>query len=401
MPIIFLIIVMSAVGFGLVLPAFLFAANNLGGGPEIATLIVATYSVGQMISTPIWGRLSDRYGRKPILLISLVGAILSYLGLAYATDLWTLAIARTIGGLMAGNFSTAMAYVSDVMPEEKRAKGMGIVGAGFSLGFIVGPAVGGLLSGEDAATASLYLPGLAAAAMASVTLIATAIFLKESLTEEQKQKLMSQPHQSMGTAIRRVLERPVILRMIAVGLLFVFITGMFETIFPLWANVKLTWGPKEIGWLFAYLGLVVSVIQGGLIGFLARRFGEGALVPTATVVYAAGLLIMAAALTTPWVIFGITFTAVGSALFNPSMSSLVSRQAGSEERGLVLGVFQSATWMGRSLGPALAGVLFARVGREAPLLIGALLALPTLWLVFAFLKRMRHHEAAPAAQSGS
>lgn len=393
MVIIFLIIMMSAVGFGLVLPAFLFTAANLGGGPEIATMIVATYSVGQMISTPIWGRISDRYGRKPVLVISLIGATLSYLGLALATNLWELGFARALGGLMAGNFSTAMAYVSDVMPEDKRAKGMGIVGAAFSLGFIFGPAIGGLLSGPDAATASLYWPGMAAAAMGAITLVATVLFLKESLTQEQRQKVKDQPHQSMWLATRRVFERPVVFRMILVGLLFVFVTGMFETIFPLWANEKLAWGPQEVGMLFGYLGLIVALIQGGLIGPLTRWFGEGPLVPAATVLYAVGLLIMAMAPTAGWAIFGITFTAVASSLFNPAMSSLVSRQAGAEERGLVLGVFQSATWMGRSLGPVLAGVLFGQLGREAPLLVGAVLMLPCLWVVFAFLKRMQQQYA--------
>ena len=397
MAIIFLIIMMSAIGFGLVLPAFLFAAENLGGGPEIATMIVATYSVGQMISTPIWGRLSDRYGRKPVLVISLVGAMLSYIGLALATNLWMLGLARALGGLMAGNFSTAMAYVSDVTPEHLRAKGMGIVGAAFSLGFIVGPAIGGLLSGPDAATASLYWPGMAAAIMAGLTLVATLVFLKESLTPEQRQRAADQPHQSVWQATLRVFERPVIFRMILVGLAFVFVTGMFETIFPLWANQKLTWGPREVGWLFAYLGAIVAVVQGGLIGPLTRWFGEGPLVPTATVLYALGLVIMAAAPSSGWVLFGITFTAVASSLFNPAMSSLVSQQAGAEERGLVLGVFQSATWLGRSLGPVASGVLFGQFGREAPLLVGAVLMLPCLWVVFSFLKRMRRQQTEVAA----
>jgi DHA1 family tetracycline resistance protein-like MFS transporter len=397
MVIIFLIIVMSAAGFGLVLPAFLFTAKNLGGGPEIATMIVATYSVGQMISTPIWGRMSDRYGRKPILVLSLIGSVISYIGLALATDLWMLGLARAFGGLMAGNFATAMAYVSDVTPEDKRAKGMGIVGAAFSIGFIVGPAMGGLLAGPDAASASLFWPGIAAACIAFLTLIATVLFLKESLSSELRQKVKDQPHQSMWLASKRVFERPVIFRMIMVGLVFVFVTGMFETIFPLWANEKLTWGPQEVGLLFAYLGLIVAIIQGGLIGTLTRRFGEGPLVPVATVLYAIGLVIMAVAPTAGWVIFGITFTAVGSSLFNPVMSSLVSRQAGPQERGTVLGVFQSATWMGRSLGPLLSGVLFGQFGRDVPLLVGAVLMLPCLWIVFAFLRRMQQQQVEAAA----
>ena len=388
MLIIFIVIVLSSLGFGLVLPAFLFFAQNLGGSAEIATAIVVTYSIGQVISTPVWGRLSDRFGRKPILMFSLLGSSLSYVGMALATDLVTLAAARFLGGLMAGNFSAAMAYVADVTPEDKRAKGMGVVGAGISLGFIVGPALGGVLSGADAQSANLFLPGIAAAGMSLITFLAIALFLKESLSAEQRLKLADRhEHYSLGASLRRVIQRPVVLRMIVIGLLFIAVTGMFETIFPLWANAKFTWGPREVGFLFTYLGVIVGIVQGGLIGPLAARFGEGRLVAAATVSYALGLGIMAQSTVPAWTIFGITFTAIGSSLFNPSMSSLVSRQAGSEERGLVLGIYQSVSWVGRIVGPLAAGVLFGQVGREAPLLAGIVLLVPCLWVVTAIMRR--------------
>ncbi len=403
MPIIFLIIVLSAIGFGLVLPAFLFFAENLGGSAEIATAIVATYSVGQMISTPIWGRLSDRFGRKPILMLSLVGASLSYLGLAFSTELWMLAVARAFGGLMAGNFAAAMAYVSDVTSAENRAKGMGMVGAGMSIGFILGPAVGGFLSGSDAASASLLMPGLAAGLMSAITAIATGLFLKESLSREARQQLAGRKPESQLKAIKRVMGRPVVSRMVLVGFMFIGIAGMFETIFPLWSNARFAWGPKEVGLLFTYLGLLVAVVQGGLIGVLVRAFGEGRLVVVAAICYGVGLIIMAASAVWPMALFGITFTAIGSALFNPSMSSLVSQQAGAQERGFVIGVFQSATWLGRSTGPLLAGVLFTRVGVDAPLFTGAVLLLPCLGLILIVLQRMRQQQLAetPSVAEGT
>ena len=394
MLIIFLVIVLSAIGFGLVLPAFLFFAENLGGSPELATAIVATYSVGQMISTPIWGRLSDRFGRKPILMLSLVGASISYLGLAFATELWMLALARAFGGLMAGNFAAALAYVTDVTSAENRARGMGMVGAGMSIGFILGPAVGGFLSGDTAASASLLLPGLAAGLMCAVTAIATGLFLKESLTQEARQKLADAPKESQLRAIRRVVQRPVVSRMVLVGFLYIGITGMFETIFPLWSNARFDWGPQQVGLLFTYLGVLVAVIQGGLIGWLVRAFGEGRLVVTSAISYGTGLLIMAGTATWPMTIVGITFTAIGGALFNPSMSSLVSQQAGPQERGFVIGVFQSATWLGRSTGPLVAGLLFTRVGVDAPLVTGAVLFVPCLALMLIVLNRMRHQQVA-------
>lgn len=398
MGVIFLVIVMTSIGFGLVLPAFMFYAENLGGSPAAAAAIVATYSFGQMIATPIWGRLSDRFGRKPILVASLTGATLSYLGLAFAQDLWLLALARGFGGLMAGNFSAAMAYVTDITSTENRAKGMGVVGAGISLGFIVGPAIGGLLSGADAGSATLLGPGLAAAAMSAVTLLAVLIFLKESLPKAKRRSaadLENQP--TFLAAFVRVMERPVVLRMVLIGFLFVGAQGMFETIFPLWAKGKFDWGPREVGYLFTWLGIVVGVVQGGLIGRLAKRFGEKQLLVFACVVYIAGLGTMAATLEVAIAMLGITFTAIAAALFNPSISSLVSQQAGEKERGLVLGVYQSATWLGRGLGPLASGVLFGSLGREAPLIAGVLLCIPCLWLAIV----VRNRATAPAEGSAA
>ena len=139
MPILFLTVLLSGLGFGLVLPGFLFFAENLGASPALATAIIATYSLGQFIATPVWGRASDRYGRKPVLVITMAGAVLSYLLLAYATNLWVLAVARFLNGIMAGNLAVAMAYASDATPPERRAQGMGRVGGAISLGFIIGP----------------------------------------------------------------------------------------------------------------------------------------------------------------------------------------------------------------------------------------------------------------------
>lgn len=390
MGVIFLVIVMTSIGFGLVLPAFMFYAENLGGSPAIATAIVATYSFGQMIATPIWGRLSDRFGRKPILIASLSGAAISYLGLAYAQELWMLALARGFGGLMAGNFSAAMAYVTDITSAENRARGMGVVGAGISLGFIVGPAIGGVLGGADASSATLLGPGLAAAAMTAATLLAVVFFLKESLPKEQRRSAAERREQpSFLGAFFRVMERPVVLRLVVIGFLFVGAQGMFETIFPLWAKGKFAWGPREVGYLFTWLGIVVGVVQGGLIGKLAQKFGEKQLLVFACLSYIGGLAMMAATGQVAIAMAGITLTAVAAALFNPSISSLVSQQAGDKERGLVLGVYQSATWLGRGLGPLAAGVLFGSLGREAPLVAGILLCLPCLWLAVVVRNRAR------------
>jgi DHA1 family tetracycline resistance protein-like MFS transporter len=383
---------LSGMGFGLVLPAFLFFAGNLGASPTIAATIIGTYSIGQFISTPIWGRMSDRFGRKPMLLLSMAGLTLSYLLLASAESLWVLALARAMNGLMSGNLAVAMAYVSDITPVEKRAQGMGYVGGSISLGFIVGPMIGGLLGGADAQSASLFLPGLAAASICAVTFIAT-LFLKESLPPEKRVGARTDGKPGGFGAAKQVLRRPILARLVMLGFLVYFAMALFETIMPLWAQARFEWGPREVGYSFTYLGLVVAIVQGVLVGRLAPRFGETRLVMAGLGAYAFGLTVMTQVPVWPLMMFGITFTAGGGALVITSMSSLVSAQAAEDERGLVLGVFNSGSWMGRAGGPPVSGLLFEGVGVQAPLYAAAIIMFPCLLMVALIRARIHRRKA--------
>jgi MFS family permease len=389
MPILLLTIVMSGLGFGLVLPGFLFFAENLGASPAVATMIVGTYAVGQFLANMLWGPLSDRYGRKPMLLISMAGSAASYLTLALAQDLWVLGVARALNGIMSGNLAVAMAYVADVTPVEKRAQGMGYVGGAISLGFIMGPALGGLLGGADAASASLLLPGLVAAATSVITAVGTILFLKESLPVERRRRSGSGPSQGALQAAKTVVSRPVLAQMVFVGFLVYFAMAQFETIFPLWSHARFAWGPREVGISFTYLGLLVGLTQGVLVGRLVPRFGEGRLVVTGLISYAIGLVIMIQAPSWQLMLFGITFTAMGGALFITTMSSMASKQAAEHERGLVLGVYQSGSWLGRAAGPPVSGLLFEHVSVNGPLVLAAFTMLPCLSLVAVILARVR------------
>ena len=380
MPILLVTIILSGMGFGLVLPAFLFFAGNLGASPTIAATIIGTYSIGQFISTPIWGRMSDRYGRKPMLLLSMAGLTLSYLLLASAESLWVLALARVMTGLMSGNLAVAMAYVSDVTPVEKRAQGMGYVGGSISLGFIIGPMLGGLLGGADAESASLFLPGLAAASICAVTFIAT-LFLQESLAPEKRTQVATDGAPGGLVAAKQVLRRPIMARLVLLGFLVYFAMALFETIMPLWAQARFDWGPREVGYSFTYLGVVVAIVQGVLVGRLAPKFGETRLIMAGLSAYAFGLLVMTQVPVWQLMMFGITFTAGGGAMVITSMSSLVSAQAGDHERGLVLGVFNSGSWMGRAGGPPVSGLLFEGTGVQAPLYAAAVIMFPCLLMI--------------------
>jgi len=408
MAILFFVIIFSSMGFGIVLPPFIFVAQNFGATPMFAAFIVSTFAMGQFLATPVWGRLSDQYGRKPILILTMIGSAVAYALMAVADksgNVWLLLASRFLTGLMAGNFAAATAYVADITPPDKRAQGMGMVGGAVSLGFMAGPALGGLMSGNTAETASLFWPAIVATAASLLTMLAIAAFLKESLTVEQrteaKESAADKSRPGSGS-FKQILTRPILAPMVLMGFLVFFAMTNFETTFPLWADASFAWGPQQVGFIFMYLGFVVMVTQMFIVGRLAPIFGEGRLLQFAVCAYMFGLLFMA---TMPFstepaswklMLFGITFTALGGAMFNTASTSWVSKQAGERERGAVLGLFQSAGWLGRSVGPTISGLLFQTLGPNAPLFAGALLMMP----VFMIVTLIRRRHAASESVAG-
>ncbi len=386
MPILLITIVLSGLGFGLVLPGMPFVAENLGASPALATFILGLYAWGQFISTTVWGRLSDRVGRKPVLIITIGGTAFAYLLMAFASNVWILAAGRALSGLM-GGLAPAMAYVSDVTPPERRAQGMGSVGAAMSLGFVIGPAIGGVLGGRDAATASLLVPGLVAFCIATVAAIGTVFFLKESLPPEKRVSAMRPDEPVHRPGLRELLGRPLMTRLLILGFFVYIAMAMFETIFPFWTKARFEWGPREVGLSFTWLAVVVGITQGLVVGRLAPVIGEGRLAMGGLAAYALGLAWMTQAPGWELMLIGVTLTGGGGGAFLTAMSSFVSKCAGAHERGLVLGTYQSASWAGRSVGPALSGVLFNEIGAQSPLAVGALIMLPCIALLATIMAR--------------
>ena len=371
---------LSTVGFGLVLPTFLFYAQNLGATTAIATVIIATYSMGQFIATPLWGRLSDRIGRKPVLLISIFCQSICFMALALAPNLWMLALARFMGGIVSGNISTAMAYVSDSTNEEKRAKWLGYIGASVSIGFMTGPAIGGLLGGQDASSANLFYPGIVAASIAFMTGIIAIFFLKESLKPEHRNSNTNKKS-SLLKNWGLVFKRPVLAEIVLLGFLMMFVTGTFETIFPLWTEARFYWGPMQVGYSMTYIGLTVTLVQVFVVGRVVPLLGEVNVIRLAFIGYSIGLFIMAQA--SSWVVMmvGLTFSASSGATFGTAASSFVSKVAGDNEKGFVLGVYQSCGWLGRISGPLAVGVVFSAISVNAPLYLGILVLIPCIIII--------------------
>ncbi|HEV8026444.1 MAG TPA: MFS transporter, partial [Stellaceae bacterium] len=265
MAILFFIVFIDLLGFGVMIPQLPFYGLHFGlHGFGVATML-ACYSVAQFVSSPLLGRLSDRVGRRPVLLVSLAVSALAYCWLGFADAAWMLFAARLIAGAGAGNIAAAQAYIADVTPPERRAKGMGMIGAAFGLGFTVGPALGGLAARLDPAA-----PAFIAAGLSVIAFLLTLARLKESLPEASRN---APPRPGRLAVAREALSRPVLRELIL--LLFVTIgafAGM-ETTFALWANQVFGWGSWEVGLNFFFVGVVLVVVQGGLIGWLSRRLG--------------------------------------------------------------------------------------------------------------------------------
>jgi MFS transporter, DHA1 family, tetracycline resistance protein len=377
---IFLTVFVDLVGFGVIVPLLPFYAEHFHASPLTVTLLMAIYSFMQFFSSPLWGRLSDRRGRKPVLLASLFGIALSYLWLAFASSLWALFAARGLAGVMAGNIAAAQAYVADVTPAERRAQGMGLIGAAFGLGFILGPAIGGLLAGADPAHPHFLGPGLMAAGLSSVALLFAAVSLKESLDPERRAKSATQPRLGRLALLAAGFSDRELRLSITLLFLVTFVFAGMESVFALWSERAFGWGAAQNGYVFAYTGILAALVQGGLMRHLARRFGESLLVLQGAVALGLGLLAIPFAHSLVPLLAAMALLAYGAGVSNPSLTSLISLKSKQEERGATLGVSQSATSLARILGPALAGLAFTSFGRSGPFLAGSAIMLGGLLL---------------------
>jgi DHA1 family tetracycline resistance protein-like MFS transporter len=392
MPTLFLIVLVDLIGFGLVIPLLPFYALRFAASPLEVTVLLAVYSLMQLFAAPFWGRLSDRVGRRPVLMVSMAASVAAYFWIGSAGALWMLFAARALAGACAGNIAAAQAYIADITRPEDRAKGMGLIGAAFGLGFIIGPALGGLLAGNNPLAADVDTPAWVAAGLSSLALCGVLFLLRESLPSERRAS--HQPSRSRLTAILDVLGRPTLSRLILIFFIVILAFAAMESTFALWAIGQFGWGPRKVGFVFSYVGLLSAALQGGLIGRLAGLFGEERLLFCGLALLGSGLLAMPFARDLAVLGVAVTALALGMGLTQPSISSLISRRAGPEEQGEVMGVSQSAGSLARVIGPAAAGVLFGDFGRNAAFFWGAALIAAALLLV---LRLIRGRGAEPLA----
>ncbi len=358
--VIFITVFIDLVGFGIVIPVLPYYAEGtkFGATPREVGLLFASYSIMQLIFAPVMGRLSDKHGRRPVLLVSILGTSLGFLILGFATTLWMLFLGRIIDGISGGNISTAQAYIADVTTKENRAKGMGLIGAAFGLGFVFGPAIGGVLSRWGINVPFLFAGGLA---------FANAILLYFTLPETVTPDHPARVSAATGRGWRQLLDslqNPRLGFVLTIYFLSIVAFSIMTTVFSLFLMFRLGYDAWHNGWVFAFVGIISATIQGGLIGRIVKRFGEPPLVITGALLFSASLF------ATPFVgpmigvigILGIgTLSAVGNALMAPSLTSLASKSASAAEQGSVLGVTQSVASLARAVGPSIAAFLIYSV----------------------------------------
>ncbi len=408
---IFLVVFVDLLGFSLILPLLPYYAEQYGATPSVIGLLVASYAAASLIGSPILGRLSDRYGRRPILLLSVFGTLLGFLLLGFAAPLgealarWlapsaanafvigVLFFARILDGVTAGNITVAQAYISDVTDEKNRARGLGLIGAAFGLGFIIGPAVGGLLS-----KAGYSVPAFAAAGLATVNLLAIAFFLPESLSLAQRKGMaqIQRPPFTLG-ALLVALRRPVVGPLLHLRFFYGLAFALFQSIFPLFAQaIGLT--ADLTGYVLGYVGLLVVIVQGGLIGALTKRFRENSLIITG--LWVMGFSFVGWALTRNlWTLLIVLLPlAVSGGVLNTVIQSALTKSVARDELGGTLGLAGALESITRVIAPAVGGFLLGTLGVWAPGVFCALVLLWSVWFAYRRIVLVKKPLVPPAAE---
>jgi len=390
--IVFLTVFLDLVGFGIVLPLMPvyatlpeFMATSLQIG-----LLMASYSLMQFFFAPVWGKLSDQVGRKPILILGLFGSAIAHLLYGLAESLTVLFIARILAGIAGANIATAQAVIADVLPPEKRAAGMGLIGAAFGLGFVVGPALGGFLSSDMLGNHHQLAP-LCAALLCFINAVAAIFFLKETRKVDSKRWVVPFSLSPWKTAMAQ----PGVPLILSLGLILITGFAAFEIALPLYGKYAYDWTLTSIGYVFAYIGILITLVQGGMVRRMVPRYGEVRMILVGFVLLVFSLVVMAMGVSSTVLLLALIPMTMGFGLLSPSLSSLLSRITHQDHQGTVLGLYQSMNSLGRVVGPSMGGFFFAVTasglqGPTVPFAISAGLLSIAFFMAFILYNTHRH-----------
>ena len=396
---IFIVVFVDLLGFGLILPLLPYYAEKFGASPVVIGLLTASYAAASLVGAPLLGRLSDRLGRRRILLLSITGTFIGFLLLAFAEPigvglanlvaspavnvfvLGILFLSRIVDGLTGGNITVAQAYISDITDEKNRAKGLGLIGAAFGLGFIIGPAAGGLLS-----KFGYSVPALVAAGLSFLNLISIFFFLPESLTEQRRLAMHVQKRPPFTLkALIVALNRPKVGPLLHVRFFFALAFSMFQSIFSLYAAYKLHLSSQTTGYVLAYVGVLSVLVQGVGVGLVTKRFRENAIIITSMWLMVLGLAGWAITPNLPVLLVVMLPLSMGGGMLNTVINSAISKAVTPEEIGGTLGISTSLESVSRVIAPSAGGFLLQNLGAWAPGLVSSLLM---LWAVYFAYRRI-------------
>lgn len=365
--VIFLTVFIYLVGFGIIIPILPILSRDFGASALQTGLLLSVYSLMQFIFSPFWGRLSDRLGRRPILMFCLLGEGFAYALFAYARNLELLFVARILAGFFGASISTASAYISDITPAHERSKGMALIGAAFGLGFVVGPALGGLLSiwGKHISDAPHFDTSFAALCV-SVICFVSFIFAIRFLKESLQHKNTTKQHKKRFLLLWHYFSQKTVGSLMVIFMLASLAMSSMEATLVLFMGEKFQWEIKQVSFGFAYIGVVIVFTQGFLVRRLLPLWGERKVLRLGLLCLAIGLGSIAIAPNVYWMAVAMTFLSVGNGLTNPAALGSISLLVESTEQGAAMGVTQSMSSLGRIIGPALGGALYTGVAVTAP-----------------------------------
>lgn len=391
--VIFITVFVDLIGFGIIIPLNTFLARDLGSDEFQIGLLMSIYSLMQFVFAPIWGRLSDRWGRRPIILMSLLGASIAHLGFAFGETYTALLIARCFAGIFGANISAAMAFIADVTEDKDRSKGMGLIGAAFGLGFILGPVLGGL-AGEvgqwigDAPPFGISFSAVLASLICFANFVAAYFILPESLSPELRAIAKGKKKKSRIKQLSESFRLPVVGKLMVTFFLANVAMAFMEVSLFMLVEDRLKWGLVEASFGFAYVGLIMVFTQGYLIRKFLPRYGERRLMLVGLALSAFGISGMAISYSMWPLAVMVTALGLGIGLVNPSINGSISILSAKDNQGGVLGVNQSLSALGRIIGPAFGGLLYREWGSASPFFMGGFCMFVALLFVLSLYNRL-------------